>query len=132
MAKSGAAPCPIHNPKQDSTSFSYVADGKFHCFSCEAKGRGAIDLVKLVKNLGFIEAVEFLGPVPPPTTKTESGEAPVASDGVLKPLEKDTLFCCGRHMPNPGIQPASDSSPILWTIRNFANRIVYGWQNRAW
>jgi DNA primase len=83
-------PCPIHNPKQNSTSLSYAADGKLHCFSCEAKGRGGIDLVKLVKNLGFKEAVEFLGAVPLPTTKKEPVEALVASDGVLKPMEKDS------------------------------------------
>jgi hypothetical protein len=62
-------PCPIHKPKQNSTSFSYAADGRFNCFSCNAKGRGAIDLTKLVKNLGFKEAVEFLGSIPPPAPK---------------------------------------------------------------
>jgi hypothetical protein len=85
-------PGPIHNPKQNSTSFSYAADGRFNCFSCNAKGRGAIDLAKLVKGLGFRfrEAVEFLGSVPPPTTKQEPIEAPVSNGGVLKPLEKNT------------------------------------------
>jgi hypothetical protein len=33
--------CPIHRPKQNQTSFSYAADGRYHCFSCNAKGRGA-------------------------------------------------------------------------------------------
>ena len=41
-------PCPIHRPKQNQTSFSYAADGRYHCFSCNAKGRGAIDLTKAV------------------------------------------------------------------------------------
>ena len=57
-------PCPVHNPKQNSTSFSYAADGRFNCFSCNAKGRGAIDLVKLVRGVGFQAAVELLGAVP--------------------------------------------------------------------
>ncbi len=39
-------PCPIHRPKHNQTSFSYAANGAFHCFSCGAKGRGAIDFVK--------------------------------------------------------------------------------------
>lgn len=87
-------PCPVHHPKQNSTSFSYAADGRFNCFSCNAKGRGAIDLTKLVKNLGFKEAVEFLGSVPAQTPAANEKTVPSAisdaTDGILKPLEKDT------------------------------------------
>jgi DNA primase len=82
--------CPIHQSKSNNNCFAYNDDGRFHCFSCDAKGRGAIDLAKLVKNIGFKEAVEFLGSVPPPDTKTEPTRAPVASDGALQPLAKDT------------------------------------------
>jgi DNA primase len=64
LGKEWYGPCPVHNPKQNSTSFSYAADGKFNCFSCNAKGRGGIDLYKLVKNVGFQAAVEALSARP--------------------------------------------------------------------
>lgn len=90
-------PCPVHSPKNNSTSFSFAPDGKFNCFSCSAKGRGGIDLTKLVKNVGFKEAVELLGSVPPPTMQKPAFQAPVTSGKVLKegdnlplPLAKDT------------------------------------------
>ena len=90
-------PCPIHNPKQNSTSFSYATDGRFHCFSCDAKGRGATDLTKLVKNLGFKEAVAFLEPfvgqqvqTPAHNEKTLPEGKGEATEGILKPLERDT------------------------------------------
>jgi len=57
-----AGPCPVHQPKRNSTSFSYAADGKWNCFSCSAKGRGAIDLCMKVRTLGFQEAVNLLQP----------------------------------------------------------------------
>lgn len=101
-------PCPVHQPKDNTTSFSYAKDGRFNCFSCNAKGRGAIDLAKLVKSLCFKDAVEFLGSVPPPATKAPPVEAAIASgdglqggdkntEAVYKPLEKRHLAqvrCC--------------------------------------
>lgn len=57
-----AGPCPVHQPKKNSTSFSYSVDGRWNCFSCGQKGRGAIDLAKAVRSLGFQEAVAFLEP----------------------------------------------------------------------
>lgn len=50
--------CPIHN--EDSPSF-YVNDtrGVYHCFGCKAGGDG-IDLIRRVRNLGFIEALYLL------------------------------------------------------------------------
>jgi len=87
-------PCPIHQPKNNTTSFSYAAAGKFHCFSCNAHGRGAIDLCKLVKNFGFKEAVETLDHIEPPKQKEPPKSDSVSnggqSDAEPKPLEKDT------------------------------------------
>jgi DNA primase len=54
--------CPIHQSKTNNNCFAYNDDGRFHCFSCNAKGRGANDLTKLVKNIGFRAAVELLQP----------------------------------------------------------------------
>jgi DNA primase len=144
-------PCPIHNPKQNSTSFSYAADGKFHCFSCEAKGRGGIDLVKLVKNLGFKEAVEFLGSVPPAAIQNEPIVAPVASEGVLAPLAKDTwrkfaVPCpwLEQRIPDAGIRekygvfaynnPARKSAycgRVMLPVKD-AQGQLYGYLGRLW
>lgn len=54
--------CPVHQPKKNSTSFSYATDGRWNCFSCSAKGRGGIDLCMAVRKVGFQEAVEILQP----------------------------------------------------------------------
>ncbi len=87
-------PCciPPHEPKTNATSFSYDSDGRFHCFSCNAKGRGAIDFVSAVRHCGFQEAVDFLGGVKPqPTPQTprinDSGAPGEALEGQLKPLK---------------------------------------------
>lgn len=78
-------PCLIHRPKNNKTSFSYGSDGKSNCFSCGAKGRGAIDLFKLARGIGLQQAVEFLeGIKPPPNTKKEPVEAPIASGTAMK------------------------------------------------
>ena len=53
-------PCPLHEAKRNTTSFSFDAEGRFNCFSCGKKGRGAIDLTMALKGLGFREAVELL------------------------------------------------------------------------
>lgn len=52
--------CPICKPKRNKTAFSFDATGRFHCFSCNAKGKGAIDLVMQVQGVGFKEAVRWL------------------------------------------------------------------------
>jgi DNA primase len=81
----------VHNPKQNSTSFSYAADGRFNCFSCNAKGRGAIDLAMAIRGVGFQAAVELLGAVPIVEPPKQKSPVAVNSDATeLKPLEKDT------------------------------------------
>lgn len=55
-----SGPCPICKPKSNKGNFSFDEGGKFHCFSCGAKGRGARDLVKAIKACGFREAVNSL------------------------------------------------------------------------
>ena len=57
-----AGPCPVHAPKKNGTAFSYSQDGKFNCFSCNAKGRGGLDLAMAVRGCGFQAAVELLEP----------------------------------------------------------------------
>lgn len=49
--------CPIHNER--TASFVLYPDNSFHCFGCNANGRGAIDFtIKL--GYGFMEALEEL------------------------------------------------------------------------
>lgn len=55
-----SGPCPCCKPKTNRGNFSFHQDGRFRCFSCSAKGRGAIDLVLAVKQCGFQQAVEWL------------------------------------------------------------------------
>lgn len=55
-----AGTCPVHKPKKNASSFSFDVEGRFNCFSCGAKGRGAIDLTMAVKACGFQEAVTWL------------------------------------------------------------------------
>jgi hypothetical protein len=88
--KEWVGPCPIHGSQNNKSCFRYNDDGRFNCFSQGCKGRGSLDLAMAVKQIGFQAAVELLGSVPPPTTKKEPVEAPIASDGVLQPLAKDT------------------------------------------
>jgi DNA primase len=52
--------CPICKPKRNRTAFSFDDTGRFHCFACNTKGKGAIDLVKAIKGCGFQEAVDWL------------------------------------------------------------------------
>ena len=57
--------CPIHQPKKNTTSFSFDDAGRWHCFSCGAKGRGAIDLVMAIKQVGFRDACTTLEELKP-------------------------------------------------------------------
>lgn len=85
--------CPIHQSKNNQGCFRYHETGVFHCFSCNAKGKGALDLVKAVKSIGFLAAVEFLSPfvgMRPPKQKEPPLGAPSDASVILKPLEKDT------------------------------------------
>jgi hypothetical protein len=55
-----AGPCPVHRPKKNNTAFSYAKDGRWNCFACGEKGRGAIDLLMKAKNMRFQDAVAAL------------------------------------------------------------------------
>lgn len=56
----GYGKCAICLPKKNTTAFSFDDSGKFHCFACGAKGRGAIDLVIAIRKCTFKDAVSFL------------------------------------------------------------------------
>ena len=81
--------CPIHQ-SQGNNCFSYHDDGRYNCFAQACKGRGSLDLVMAVKNIGFKAATELLGGLPksdPPQQKEPRIEAPVNADEVLKPFD---------------------------------------------
>lgn len=82
-------PCPVHKPKANQTSFSYAPDGKWHCFSCEAKGRGAIDLAMQVLHIGFKEACERLGGVKPIPEPEELPREDCGASGTTPESEDD-------------------------------------------
>ena len=49
--------CPIHNEK--TPSFQVYSDGHWHCFGCNAHGRGALDLLVAMGET-FVQAVNHL------------------------------------------------------------------------
>ena len=85
--KDWVGPCAIHGSKTNQSCFRYSAeDGRFNCFSCSAKGKGAIDLAMLALKIGFLQAVEKLSDVSvQPQQKTVSAVTEDAKDAVLKP-----------------------------------------------
>jgi hypothetical protein len=60
--------CPVHQAKRNQTSFSFDDEGKFHCFSCGAKGKGAIDVVMAIRQVGFRDACAILEDLRPKLT----------------------------------------------------------------
>ncbi len=85
-----AGPCPLHGSKNNHNCFRYHDSGKFHCFSCGAKGSGSIDLTMKARQCSFTEAVAFLEglsaavPTQPPAKEKSSTEAN-SGDLELKP-----------------------------------------------
>lgn len=73
----GYGACPIHGSKKNTTCFSFDDDGRFNCFSCSAKGKGAIDLKMAVSKCGFQEAVEWLKTMTPENVSTEGPKTSV-------------------------------------------------------
>jgi hypothetical protein len=78
-----SAPCPGSRPKSNRVNFSFHVDGRFRCFSCPVRGRGAIDLVLALKHCGFQQAVSVLSGLQkfaPPTRQVSAPlpEAPSA------------------------------------------------------
>lgn len=73
--KEWVGPCPVHKPKKNTACFRYADDGRYHCFSCEAKGKGAIDLAKGVKEIGFAAAVDLLQPLASQLKEKPPGKA---------------------------------------------------------
>jgi DNA primase len=84
--------CPIHQSKTNNNCFAYNDDGRYHCFSCNAKGRGGIDITMAVKGVNFTQACEILGAAPKEPAKQQKPQdgAIVEAGGELKPLAKDT------------------------------------------
>lgn len=107
-----AGKCPIHRPKKNSTSFAYSSDGKFQCFSCGAKGRGAIDLTMAVRRVGFADAVSELErvrqpasqPIPPPSQQeNEQSTSPSENPPFKSSYEK--FFKTHAWLTDRGLTP---------------------------
>ena len=105
-------PCPVHKPKLNQTSFSYHSSGAFQCFSCSAKGKGALDLVKLARGVNFTGAVAFLEPLVSKESANEKTPATgvVEASGELKPYtgkyEKFKVPCAWleKRIPDAAIR----------------------------
>jgi DNA primase len=84
--------CPVHNSQDNNGCFSYnIETGMFFCFSCHAKGKGAIDLTKLVKGINFTSAIELLSGIPleaqnKPQNESKPLPAVIESADELKPF----------------------------------------------
>jgi DNA primase len=77
-----AGKCPVHGSESNEGCFRFTEAGLWHCFSCEAKGKGAIDLVRAVRKIGFKEAVSILGGITAaPRLESPKGEPPVNPEG---------------------------------------------------
>lgn len=50
--------CPFHQEK--TASFVIYKDNSWHCFGCNAHGRGAISFIMKLNNMNFKDAVKFL------------------------------------------------------------------------
>jgi len=113
-----AGPCPVHKPKKNSTAFSYNVDGRFACFSCDAKERGAIDLAMQATGVGFQQAVDFLQPLTsatvPQETPKEAETVPESSpDG--NPPKKFTYE--KFTVPSERLKPRGLTSETLGALR---------------
>lgn len=85
--------CFFHSAKTNNTSLSFT-DELWNCFSCQSKGRGAIDAVKLYRQCGFKEAVDWLqerlGTAPAIKSLPNQKEPLVSDSDEPQPLLKDT------------------------------------------
>lgn len=142
--------CPIHHAKTNNTSFSYAPDGRFHCFSCQAKGRGTIDFVKLVRKVGFQEAVEWLkaevGSNPLPVAETHVLEAPSEPQPILKDTWRNYQVPCewlDKRVPDIAVRerygvfaynnPARKSAysgRVMLPVRDLGG-VLYGYLGRS-
>lgn len=84
--------CPVHGGKTNNTAFNFALDGKWHCFSCEAKGKGAIDLVMAVRQVGFQEAVTFLGGLAAPSPQTQLRTQPSPAESAALSSSENPPF----------------------------------------
>ena len=104
--------CPVHGPKQNTTSFSYHRNGKWNCFSCGAKGRGGIDLCKAVRNCGFDEAVALLTPLSSQAAQTPATGASSAPQSVVEATETELKPFTGKYakffQPNEWLERRAD------------------------
>jgi len=86
-----AGKCPVHQSETNEGCFRFTATGLWHCFSCEAKGKGAIDLVRAIRTVGFKEAVSILEGITVPVGE-ESPQAGGKSGATAQPAGENRPF----------------------------------------
>lgn len=140
--------CPIHRG-ENNTAFSYDSSGRFNCFVCSSKGRGAIDLTKAIKQVGFKEAISILSqlelqavPTSQPTTTVPlvTENAPYKSSYEKFKVESEWLKARGISQEaqdyfgvfeynNPNRKSAY-SGHILFPIKRFSDGQIVGYLAR--
>lgn len=148
--------CPLHGAKRNNTSFSFNQDGRFNCFSCGQKGRGAIDLAMKLRGCNFSEAVEWLKGFgasatstpqaqreePSKTEPSEHLENPefvstyakyqVKSDWLEKRgLTEDTLKKFGVFEYNNPARRSAYSGRVMVPMRRFKDGVLVGYLARS-
>jgi DNA primase len=83
-----AGPCPVHGSKTNRGCFRFTDAGVYHCLSCHAKGKGALDLVLALRKISLSEAVRVLEGIQGlPMAESPRGEPQVAARSFLEPLK---------------------------------------------
>lgn len=113
--------CPFHNGKTRTFSFT---ESKFHCFSCEKGGVGAIDLLKAFGK-SFTEAVEYLKTIPvatenqPISFNYEKYYQPC--DWLLEKFSQEVLDHFGVGLYDNPSRKSSYTGKVMFPIRRFSD-----------
>jgi len=121
--------CPIHGAKSNKGSFSFHADGKFNCFSCRAKGRGAIDLVMQVKQVNFPDAVDYLKGVDVrqalPVVSPKDEESPPITENKPFSATYEKFFRPHPWLEQRGLKPETLARYGVGFYENEKRRSIY-------
>lgn len=122
--------CPIHGSKKNKTSFSFHQDGRFACFSCSAKGKGAIDLVMQVEKVNFRTAVERLEAIQPSipaetASLPSEDETPLISENPTFAGQYEKYAVQSAWLENRGFTPETLKRFTVFQYENPKRRSAY-------
>lgn len=122
--------CPFHQAKKNMTSFNFVvATGAFHCFSCGAKGKGAIDAVMRYRDCSFKDAIEYLKGLQlkdtPPNLVVEDTRKTQVSENQPFKGSYDKYYVPSEWLAKRGISPEALKHFDVGQYDNPARQSVY-------